>query len=323
MNTDEKFRSLVSFDPHKPPELLDIAERRAFGHEIYRVIRDHAVSPELAFREGRTVESPEHPVPVRIYRPKAPSKGIYIYFHGGGWTTGSMDDVEPHCEHVCADAEVTVINVGYRLAPENPFPAAVEDAFAVLDWADSDRASLACDDAPIIVAGTSAGANIATAVAAMCRDRCGPRIAFQYLDVPALDATLSRPSVTEANELAGVMKPDALRVAYIEYLGEQGSATHRYVSPLLADDVSRLPPALIVTAEYDPLRDEGEEYATRLRAAGVDAFHHRYPGVNHGFTALEFLHPEPGAAHRELVAAVRACVAGQSPLSSPAFAPAE
>jgi acetyl esterase len=317
MNTDEKFRSLLGFDPNKPPELLDIAERRAFGHEIYRVIRSQAVTPELGSRTGHTVESAEHPVPVRIYRPKGRSRGIYIYFHGGGWTTGSIEDVEPHCAHVSADAEVAVVNVGYRLAPENPFPAAVEDAFAVLDWADTKRAELASDDAPIIVAGTSAGANIATVAAAMCRDRCGARIAFQYLDVPALDATLSRPSVTQANALAGVLKPDALRVAYLEYLGAEGSATHPYVSPLLADDVGGLPPALIVTAEFDPLRDEGEEYADRLRAAGVDALHHRYPGVGHGFTALEFLDPEPGPAHRELVAAVRACVAGRSPLSSP------
>jgi len=314
VNTREKFEKLINFDPHNPPAHLDIEDRRAFGHHIYDVIREHAAVPALGSRTDREIESDFGPIPVRIYHPNDEPRGIYIYFHGGGWTTGSIDDVEPHCAHVCADADVTVINVGYRLAPENPFPAAVDDAFAVLVWADRNRKDLAFASAPILVGGTSAGANIATVVTAMARDRGGPQIDFQYLDVPALDATMSEPSVTANNEFAGVLNPDALRVAYMEYLGDSGAETSPYVSPLLASDLTGLPPALVVTAQYDPLRDEGEAYANRLRKAGVKTRHHRYPGVNHGFTALEFLHTEPGEAHREIVAAVRACVSGNGPL---------
>jgi acetyl esterase len=316
MDTRKKFEQLINFDPNNPPELLNIEDRRAFGHEIYDIIRQHAVRPELGSCVDREIESAAGPVPVRIYRPIHESRGIYLYFHGGGWTTGSIDDVEPHCAHVCVDAEVTVINVGYRLAPEHPFPAAVEDAFAALVWADRNRADLATDEAPILVAGMSAGANIAAVVTAMARDRGGPRIAFQYLDVPALDATMSQPSVTAENAFAGVLNPDALRVAYLEYLGDSGAEASPYVSPLLAPDLKGLPPALIVTAEYDPLRDEGEAYANRLREAGVEVRHHRYPRAHHGFTALEFLHSVPGEAYQELIAAVRSCVSGAESLHS-------
>jgi acetyl esterase len=229
---------------------------------------------------------------------------VYIYFHGGGWATGSIADADPHCRNVCADAGVVVVNVGYPLAPEHCYPAALEDAYAVLLWiADAGAARLGVDPTRIAVGGTSSGANIAAVLCLMVRDRGGPKIDFQYLDVAPLDATMSSPSIRENGE-GFLLTADALRFMYTQYLGDHGEAGEKYVSPLLADDLSGMPDALIVTADCDPLRDDGLRYAERLRSAGADVCVHNYPGMIHGFTALELLTPSARQAHEELIGAL-------------------
>jgi len=302
---DPVFVKLLELTPPPPHLLPPIAERRAATRRLYEPLCRAAAKPPISGRLDYLVPGRLRAVRARVYTPKGPLPApAYIYFHGGGWSTGSIADVEPHCRNVCADAGVVVVNVGYSLAPERCYPAALEDAYAVLQWvAGAGARRLGVDPDRIAVGGTSAGANLAAALCLMTRDRRGPAVDFQYLDVPPLDATMSSPSISE-NGKGYVLTADAVRFMYAQYLGEEGEAGDEYASPLLADDLSGLPPALIVTADCDPLRDDGIRYGERLRAAGGTAVVHNYEGMIHGFTALETLTPYARRAHEELVDAL-------------------
>ncbi len=224
-------------------------------------------------------------VPVRLYRPDArTSLPALVYFHGGGWVLGDLEHSDGICRHLCAEIGCIVVNVDYRLAPEHRYPAAAEDSFSALKWIHDEAANLGVDARRLGIAGSSAGGNLAAVCALMARDRGGPACQAQLLVYPVLDQACAFPSFTEFGDGYIVSTTD-MRWYWEQYLAEPSQGAEPYASPLRAPDLSGLPPALVITAECDPVRDDGEAYAERLRADGVPVRLTRYPGTLHGFFA--------------------------------------
>lgn len=227
---------------------------------------------------------PAGPVPLRLYRPNdQPGLPVLVWFHGGGWTIGDLETADATCRELANASGAAVVSVDYRLAPEHPFPAAVEDCWAALQWAAAHADELAADATRLAVGGDSAGGNLAAVVSLMARDRSGPPVRFQLLVYPATDARLGWPSLEE-NGSGYFMSREDVVWFYRQYAPPDPSDWR--MSPLLATDHSGLPPAYVVTAEYDPIRDEGEAYAEALRQAGVEADLTRYDGMVHGFFGM-------------------------------------
>jgi acetyl esterase len=228
-------------------------------------------------------------VRVRVYRPDGET-GLpgHISLHGGGWTLGSVDErvVDAICRQRCNEARCVVLSVDYRLAPEYPFPVALDESFAVLQWAHANCDLLGLDADNLSIGGASAGGNLAAAVALRTRDEAGPPLRFQLLEVPALDLTRETARATlESGVIPDVPQP-TLDDATSSYLPDPAAARNPLASPLFADDLHGLPPAHVMTAEFDVLRTEGELYAQRLAQAGVATTHRRYPGALHGTAML-------------------------------------
>ena len=222
---------------------------------------------------------------VRVYRPSADVPlPVVCYFHGGGWASGSLAHVDSLCRSLAARGSAVVLSVDYRLAPEHPFPAAVEDCFSALAWAAANAADLGGDPLRLAVAGESAGGQLAAAVALLARDRQGPLLGLQILIYPALDAACAQPSFIENAEVAGVTAEEVRRDWQIYLAG--ADPRDPLASPLRAAELHGLPPAVVITAEFDVLRDEGEAYAARLASAGVPVVARRFAGQLHGFITL-------------------------------------
>ena len=235
----------------------------------------------------RHIPGPDGDLPVRIYRPAGTSEPLptVVYFFGGGWTLGSIDTSDEICRDLANSAPCQVITVGYRLAPEHPFPAAVHDCYAAISWIADNAVELGADRGRLAVAGDSAGGNLAAVVALLARDRGGPGLAAQVLVYPNTDYRGDTESMRD-NDDEALFNRRSVAWYWSQYLTTPEDGLDPLVSPLLAEDLSALPPALVITAEYDPLRDEGERYAERLRAAGVPVVATRYPGMVHGFFAM-------------------------------------
>jgi acetyl esterase len=240
----------------------------------------------------------DYPVPVdggkiivRAYRPsrQAPLP-CHVELHGGGWWLGSIDeDVnEAICRYRCLRAHCVIFAVEYRLAPEHPFPTAINDAYAALRWIAGNAAELGVDAGAISIGGSSAGGNLAAAVTLLARDLAGPPLVFQLLEVPALDLTGdSMRAAIAAEELAPIAHQlSEFETPLLRYFRDPADALLPLASPVLAGDLSGLPPAHVMTAEYDPLRDEGELYARLLAQAGVQATVTRHAGAIHGTSYL-------------------------------------
>ncbi len=261
----------------------------------------------MASVSDRTIAGPAGDIPVRVYVPTTDPgpRPVLVYFHGGGWVIGDLETHDGTVRALAAASGVTVMSVDYRLAPEHPFPAAVDDCLAAVRWvAEPDNATdLDVDPARLAVGGDSAGGNLAAVVAQQLRDE-GPAVRFQLLVYPVTDARLSHSSIDENAEGYLLTKADMVWFRG-HYLGDDGW-TDPLVSPLLAPDdaLAGLPPALVITAEYDPLRDEGEAYAERLRTAGVTVTATRYDGVIHGFFSMGDMVPEGKAATDEAAEAL-------------------
>lgn len=240
--------------------------------------------------EDRTIPGPAGEIPVRVYTPAgSPPFPLVVFFHGGGWVICDLDTHDPVCRALANAAGAVVMSVDYRLAPEHRFPAAAEDAYAAVCWAGAHAAELGGDATRLAVAGDSAGGNLATVAALMVRDRGGPPLRFQALVYPVTDCNFETPSYRE-NAEGYMLTRDAMRWFWSHYAPGEADAASPYASPLRAPDLRGLPPALVITAEFDPLRDEGEAYARRLQEAGVPAVLTRYDGVIHGFfTMLDIL----------------------------------
>jgi acetyl esterase/lipase len=226
-------------------------------------------------------DAPE--VPVRIYRPRGGGvRPALVYFHGGAFVLGQVELFDAMCGSYAANADIVVVSVDYRLAPEHPFPAGVEDCYAALEWTAANADDLAVAPTAVAVGGLSAGGALAAAVALMARDRNGPAIAFQLLVNPVLDDRLETVSVRAFTDTPMWKSHDAA-VMWDLYLGPERRHVSPYAAPARATDLSGLPPAYVLTSEFDPLRDEGITYALRMLQAGVQVELHNVAGAFHGF----------------------------------------
>ncbi|MFI5511128.1 alpha/beta hydrolase [Mycobacterium sp. NPDC051804] len=239
--------------------------------------------PLMAHIEDCVIDGPDGPIPVRIYHPSTESAApVLVYFHGGGMVMGSNHSFEPLARMLAAQSNATVVSVDYRLAPEFPAPAQFDDAYAATEWFAAHAGLLGVDADRLAVVGDSAGGSLAAAVALAARDRGGPAICCQVLLYPGLDRDMAAESMLALIDAPMLAHDD---IVYMHELADTGStAPHdEYRVPAHATDLSALPPAIVVTAECDPIRDWGERYATRLRDAGVQTTVTRYPGTYHGF----------------------------------------
>jgi acetyl esterase len=257
---------------------------------------------EAALVEDLTIPSPHgHAIPIRLYRPPAPSiYKILLHFHGGGWVGGSMSNDDARCHALSQNANIIIASVAYRLAPEHPYPAGLEDAYAALLWLQANASEIGANPRHIAIGGTSAGGNLAAATTILARDRNGPKIRFQLLTYPICDTTMSQPSYTE-NANAPLLTTSMMAWFQKQYVPPGTDPHDPLIAPLQAPDLRNLPPALILTAECDPLRDEAMQYATRLRAAGVPATSTCYLGMTHGFITRSPNHLQSQTAMRQIV----------------------
>jgi acetyl esterase len=226
---------------------------------------------------GSVTDDDADGVPVRIVRPAGKEHGALVYLHGGGWVLGGLESHEPLCRALAARSGAAVVAVDYRLAPEHPYPAAVQDAWTATTWASRRFA-------PIAVAGDSAGGTLSAVMALRAR-RAGLALALQVLVYPATDYGCDWPSCRE-NAEGPAFHTDEMRWFWEQYVPDPARASEPDCCPLRASDLSALAPALVLTAEYDPLRDEGEAYAQALEDAGVAVVLHRYDGLIHGFLRM-------------------------------------
>jgi acetyl esterase len=257
--------------------------------------------------EDRSVPSPDGEVPIRIYRPQGDGPfGVCLFFHGGGWVIGDIDTHDAQARSLASRSGCAVVSVDYRLAPEHVFPGPLEDCFAATTWVVEHAGELGFDPARVAVAGDSAGGNLAAAVSILARDRGGPDLAFQLLVYPATDHSFSQASYLE-NAEGYFLTAAAMRWFSAHYLAD-GEPTDPLAAPLHAPDLSNLPPALVITAEYDPLRDEGEAYGDRLVEAGVPCTIRRYDGMIHGFLGLAHLLDQGATALDEASSALREAI---------------
>ncbi len=258
----------------------------------------------------RTIPTPGGVLPVRLYAPagKFANVPLVIMFHGGGFVFGGLDGTYDHiCRVLCAQLGCRVMSVDYRLAPENKFPTGADDAFAALQWAVAESAGLGIDTAKIFLAGGSAGANLGAVTALRARDAGGPAVCGQILYYPVTDQPEPpTPSMLKWSEGYYLTRADVVWF-WEQYLADPADAANAYAAPLRAPILEGLPPALILTAEYDPLCDEGEHYARRLADEGVAVKLSRYDGMIHGF--LGFQTPTAVTALHDTVAWIKS-VAG-------------
>jgi acetyl esterase len=220
---------------------------------------------------------------------------LLVFFHGGGWTVGDLDSYEPLCRTLANEARCAVLSVDYRLAPEHPFPAAVDDAYAATFWASEHAGMLGVDRARIAVGGDSAGGNLATVAAILARDRGGPALVFQLLIYPATDQGSERPSWQQFGR-GYLLDLESVRYFQNKYLRHARDYDDWRASPLRRHDLTGLPPALVITAGFDPLLDDCVAYVQRLRAAGVDVEYCCYEGMVHGFFTLGKMFAAAGEA---------------------------
>lgn len=244
-------------------------------------------------------------IAVRVYYPDgAGPHPVLVLYHGGGWVIGDLYTHDGICRSLVRAAGCAVASVDYRLAPEFKYPVAAEDSYAALRWVVNRAGALGVDPGRVAVGGDSAGGNLATVVALMARDRGGPSIAYQVLIYPVTDHRFDTPSYAE-NATGYLLTAEAMRWFWGHYLARDDQGAEPYASPLRAGSLAGLPPALVLTAECDPLRDEGEAYAARLRDAGVPVTVTRYAGMFHGFFRMTRLLDKAAAALDEVAGSLR------------------
>jgi acetyl esterase len=258
--------------------------------------------------ESRAVPGAAGERDVRVYRPldaDGEVLPVLLWFHGGGFVLGDLAQADADCRQLATAARLVVVSLDYRLAPEHPFPAAPEDCFAALRWVADNASEIGGDASRLAVGGDSAGANLATVTAMLTRDRNGPGLRFQLLVYPPTDLTrYDRPSTLK--NATGFFLTRATSMWFkANYAPRPEDKANPYASPLLAPDLRGLPPALVITAEYDPLCDEGEAYSARLRDAGVRTTLSRYAGTIHGFFSMYGFLDIGRRAHDEAASALR------------------
>ncbi|MGA5540866.1 alpha/beta hydrolase [Mycobacterium sp. NPDC051198] len=257
--------------------------------------------------EDRTVPGPAGEIPVRIYHPADPEPGtalpVLVYFHGGGFVLCDLDSHDSCCRRLANGIGAIVVSVDYRLAPEHPYPAAVEDAWAATEWTAAHAVELGGDPARIVIAGDSAGGNLAAVIAMTARDRGGPAIAFQLLIYPVVDQR-RKSSLSSPHTKSGVLTAEHMQWFTAQYLGASGAQAEVSASPILGD-LTGLPDAHVLTGALDPLCEEGEEYARLLAAGGATVSVRRYERGFHGFFNLADHLPAAAEATEDVCAVVR------------------
>ncbi len=287
----------------KPLHESSVEEARALAAGLADQV---GPAPAMFRVEEHSLAVPGGAVPLRVLVPLERPAGVIVYYHGGGWVVGSIDETDTVARKLAERTSCAVVLVDYRLAPEHRYPVAVEDSWAALEWVGEHLESIAAPGAPLFVAGDSAGGNLAAVMALRARDRGGPAIAAQILIYPVTDADFERPSyIDPENQL--LLTREAMVWFWDHYAPDHGRRLEADASPLRAADLAGLPPAVVLTAEYDVLRDEGEAYAERLREAGVPVNFIRYEGQMHGFFMLLVLHGSE-RGFQQVVKAVRAVI---------------
>jgi acetyl esterase len=291
-----------------PTEERSVAQARELSRQRAAM---RAGEPEPVARvENWRIPGPHGEIPVRIYWPEGQAPfPVLVYFHGGGWVICDLDSHDGVCRALTRRAGCLTVSIDYRLAPEHKFPVPAEDCYAATQWVAANAAALGGDPARLAIGGDSAGGNLAAVVAQMARDRGGPPIAFQLLVYPVTNHDFETVSYRD-NAQGYMLTLPAMGWYWDHYLKDPADGRNPYASPLQAADLSRLPPALVITAEFDPLRDEGEAYGARLRDAGVAATVHRYDGMIHGFFSMAALLTQAEDAVNEASTALRAALAG-------------
>jgi acetyl esterase len=282
--------------------------------EARRARRRHmVVDPprvEIVKVDDDVIPGPLGGIPVRWYRP-SPKDGlpVTLYFHGGGWTVDDLDTHDHLCRRLASRSQAVVVSVAYRRGPEHPYPAAVDDAYAATQWVLAVGRERGVDPTRLAVAGDSAGGNLATVAALLCRDRRGPAVRFQALACPVTDHWQAGRASYEQYAEGYTLGRDFMKWAFQHYLPDGVGRADPYVFPVRAADLSGLPPALIVTAEFDPLRDEGHAYAERLRAAGVAVEYIHLDDQMHGFLLQEAIVDRARGAVDHFADAIRRALA--------------
>ncbi|PDT89190.1 acetyl hydrolase [Bradyrhizobium sp. Y36] len=283
-------------------ETLTAAEARAYYAQAR--FATNPEPPELAHVAPLSIPSPHGAIPARIYVPKEPRRhdGLapaLVFFHGGGWVIGDLDSHDVACRQLADAGALIVISVDYRLAPEHKFPAATDDAIAATGWVAANAREFGIDAARLAIGGDSAGGNLTAVVALAARDAGDPALAGQVLIYPATDFAMTHGSHSEP-ETSVLLTHSVIRWFRDHYLNGAADIHDWRASPARAQDLAGLPPAYVLTAGADPLRDEGDEYAARLKQAGVSVTTRHYPGQFHGFFTMGKLLPQANVAIGEI-----------------------
>ena len=262
--------------------------------------------PDLESVRDIVIPSQAGGMPARVYSPSSSAPGLVVYYHGGGWVVGSLDGWDSSVRTLAVASGCDVVSVDYRLAPEHVFPAAADDAYDALVWAASADGLAA--GRPVVVAGDSAGGNLAAVAALRARDFGGPPVALQVLVYPVTDCDLDRRSYREYDGDEYIVNRRDMAWFWDRYVPDPATRVNPYASPLRAPGLADLPPTYVVTAEHDPLRDEGFAYADRLRAARVPVEHRHYGSQIHGFFSFTGVLDDADKAVSEAGSAIRAAV---------------
>ncbi|SFK54266.1 alpha/beta hydrolase [Geodermatophilus ruber] len=280
----------------KPLHEMTPEEARGFGGALREL---YGPGPEMARVEDISIPAPHGSIPARVLVPDEAPRAVIVYYHGGGWVIGALDEFDTLGRQLAEKSSSTVVLVDYRLAPEHRYPAAAEDAYTALEWVADHLGELAADGAPLVVMGDSAGGNLSAVVAQRAREG-GPAIALQVLVYPVTDCDLDNETYRDPdNQL--LLTREAMVWFWDHYAPDQSCRTAPDASPLRVADLSGLPPAVVITAEHDVLRQEGEAYAEAMRAAGVPVDLRRFPGQMHGFFTMPNVLPGAAAALQHVV----------------------
>jgi acetyl esterase len=275
---DPQVQALLEVGASAPkPFEQSVAEARA-----QMLARKRQPGPEMASEEDRVIPGPGGEIPIRVYRPREEIGAVLVYFHGGGWVLGNLNTHNNQCRNLAHHSGCVVIAVDYRVAPEHRFPAAAEDAYAATLWASENLSAFGAGPGRLAVGGESAGGNLAAVVCLMARERGRPNIRQQWLAYPVIDHAFDTASYHD-NDAGYGLERASMQWFWNHYLGPEGDGANPFASPIRAQSLAGLPPAIVVTCEYDVLRDEGNAYAERLRREGVPVELRCVPGVNHAF----------------------------------------
>lgn len=283
----------------------------AQARDLYKQTRGAVTPtpPEVSEIDNIAAPGPHGPIPLRYYRPAGIDRKavlpVLVFFHGGGWVIGDLDTHDVVCRTLANEGRCAVVSVDYHMGPEAKFPAAVDDAYAATAWVAGEAKYLRIDPARLAVGGDSAGGNLAAVVCLVARERGGvPRIAYQLLAYPATDMHMTTASHAKFGE-GHLLTRDAMDWFQAQYLNGPADRTDWRASPLLAPSLKGLPPAYVMVAGNDPLRDEGEAYALALKKAGVPVAFREFEGQIHGFITLGKVVPQAGRAMAEMGVALR------------------